>query len=265
MGLTKGNRTQLTLVEKMVKDNVAWLQGLFYQPAAEVAGLFEDIKHFHMIYQENKVLKETLARYALDIQKLNELEIQNKSLKDVLGFTERQKQVYNYVYRIAEVVSIQSDPYNQTVSINLGKADGIRENMAVVTIDGLVGRIDKVSNFSSTVQLLTNIHDFSNESKAIAATIKGKETQSFGMIEKYDKEKEVLVMRKVDQADPVDIGDVVITSGLGKVFPQGIEIGQVISIESGEYGITRQVNIQPKASFRFLKELFVIEIPETRN
>ncbi len=262
MGLTIGYRSQLTFAEKIVKDSVSWTQGLVYKPAAYVAGLFEELKHLGMIYEENKVLKNALARYAIDIQKLNELEVQNISFKEALNFTDRQKETYNYVYHIAEVVSTNSDPYNETVSINLGEVDGIRTNMAVVAVDGLIGRISKVSRFYSTVQLLTDIHDIGSGSKAIAATVKFKETQSFGMIENYDKENGLLVMNKVDQADPLDIGDMVITSGLGKVFPPGIEIGYVISMDTGEFGITRRVYIKPKVSLYHLREVFVIEVPE---
>lgn len=264
MGLTIGNRVQLTIPEKFVKDNLSWTQSLFYRPAAYVAGLFEEIKHINQVYVENKALREALTQYVLDAQRLNELRIENKNLLDALQFTERQKNFRNYRYRIADVVSVQEDPYNQTININLGAEDGIQENMAVVTSEGLIGRIERVSNFYSSVQLIESINDIDYSSKAIAATVIGKESQSYGIIESFDIKSGLLVMNRIDQSDPLEVGDLVITSGLGKIYPAGIEIGYVMSLGTGEFGITRQALIKPKASTKHLREVFVIEIPEMR-
>lgn len=264
MGLTLGNRAPIPWPAKFVKDTVSWTQGIFYKPAASIAGFFEDIRQLRVIYEENKTLKLTLTQYARDTQKLNELEAQNKRLMEALGFTERQRQANKYTYRIAEVVTVNSDPYNNTISINLGDKDGIKENMAVMTVNGLIGRVSKVFGFYSNVQLLTDINDTDSNSKAIAVTVKGKESQSFGMIESFDSKTGYLTMNKVDQADPMQVGDIVLTSGLGQVFPSGIEVGKIISIGPGEFGITHKVSVEPLASFRHIREVFVVEVPEVR-
>nr|WP_270878457.1 rod shape-determining protein MreC [Paenibacillus aestuarii] len=264
MGLTLGARAPMTWPEKFVKDSVSWTQGLFYKPAASIAGFFEDIRQLRVIYEENKTLKLTLTQYARDTQRLNELEAQNKRLMEALGFTERQRQANVYKYRIAEVVTIDPDPYNSTVTINLGDADGIKENMAVMTVDGLVGRVSKVFGFHSNVQLLTEINDTDTNSKAIAVTVKGNESEPFGMIESYDSKTGELVMNKVEQADSLKVGDTIITSGLGQVFPKGIEVGTISSIGPGEFGITYKVMVKPKATFSHIREVFVVEVPEVK-
>jgi rod shape-determining protein MreC len=264
MGLTLSNNAPLPWPAKFVKDTVSWTQGIFYKPAASIAGFFEDIRQLRVIYEENKTLKLTLTQYARDTQKLNELEAQNKRLMEALGFTERQRQANKYTYRIAEVVTVNSDPYNNTISINLGEKDGIKENMAVMTVNGLIGRVSKVFGFYSNVQLLTDINDTDSNSKAIAVTVKGKESQSFGMVESFDSKTGYLTMSKVDQADPMQIGDIVLTSGLGQVFPSGIEVGKIVSIGPGEFGITHKVSVEPLASFRHIREVFVVEVPEVR-
>ncbi|MEC0225571.1 rod shape-determining protein MreC [Paenibacillus alba] len=263
MGLTLGNRAPMTWPEKFVKDSVSWTQGLFYKPAAQVAGFFEDVRQLRVIYEENKTLKLTLTQYARDTQRLNDLEAQNKRLMEALGFTERQRQANVYTYRIAEVVTMDTDPYNATVTINLGDKDGIKENMAVMTVDGLVGRVSKVFGFHSNVQLLNEINDSDNNSKAIAVTVKGNENQPFGMIESYANTGE-LVMNKVEHADDMKVGDTIITSGLGQVFPKGIEVGTISSIGPGEFGITYKVMVKPKASFSHIREVFVVEVPEVK-
>jgi len=264
MGLTLGDRSGASWPEKFVKDTVSWVQGLIYRPARYIAGFFEDMSRLTVLYEENRELKMTLAQYAKDTARLNDLEAQNERLKEALGFTERQRQMNNYKYRIAEVYAASPDPFNNTVVINLGEKDGIKENMAVMSVDGLIGRVSRVFPFHANVQLLTDLDDRSNSSKAIAVTIKGKENESFGVIESYDREKGLLVMNKIPRTDEMTVGDVVVTSGLGQLFPRGIEIGEVVSRDEGEFGITHTALVKPFASFTHLREVFVVEVPELR-
>lgn len=268
MGLTLTKREQITWPEKFLKDTISFTQGLIYKPAAYIAGFFEDVGNLRTIYEENKVLKLTLSQYAMDIARLNELEVQNERLKTALDFTEQQKKANDYVRHYADVTADSPDPYNHTITVNLGKKDGMKVNMAVVSTDGLIGLIKRVSAFTSNVELITNMNNNLNTTKAIAATVVGKEEQSFGIVESYDETAEggslVFVMTKISKEDPLVAGDVVITSGLGSVFPAGIVIGTVISKQMGEFGITYTAYIKPAVKFQHLREVFVIEMPEVK-
>lgn len=139
--------------------------------------------------------------------------------------------------------------------------------MAVISTEGLIGRINRVTPFHSTVQLLNDIDDTSNNSlpnsKAIAATVKGKEF-SFGIIEKYDSFEEKLLMTKIQSNPVMKVGDVIITSGLGHVFPPGIVIGKVSSVSEGDFGINQKAMIEPAANFHRLRYVMVVAVPETR-
>lgn len=262
MGLTLEERVNTTWTEKFVVDTVSWTQGLFYKPAGYVAGFFKDIKKLNTVYEENKVLKRTLSQYARDRARLNTLEYENERLMEALQFTEKQKGMNDYTFRIAQVVSYSTDPFNHTLRINLGLQDQIHENMAVATPDGLIGRIMRVTEFHSTVQLISNIDEQTINTKAIAATVQGKEHISYGIIENYDEKDGVLLMTKIEQDDPLEVGDVVVTSGIGQVFPKGVVLGTVSSREVGEYGITHTAKIKPAAQLDHLREVFVIEVPE---
>ncbi|TBL81868.1 rod shape-determining protein MreC [Paenibacillus thalictri] len=264
MGLTLNQRERLSWPEKFLKDTISWTQGIFYKPAGYIAGFFQDLRQLRTIFEENKVLKMTLIQYARDTTKLNDLELQNKRLKEALGFTEQQKMANNYKFRIAEVVAASPDRLNNTITINLGEKDGIRANMAVMSIEGLVGRVMQTSSFYSTVQLLSSMDDTVSDNKAISVTVKGKENEAFGMMETFEKNTGLLTVSKIEQKEHFEVGDVVITSGLGQVFPTGIEIGKVVSKDVGDFGITYKASIQPFASFTHLREVFVIEVPETR-
>lgn len=264
MGITQANREAITWPEKWIADTVTWTQSIFNAPAAYVAGVFKDIRVMGDIYDENKALKKTLALYAKDVARLNKLEQENERLKEALQFTERQKARDNYIYRIAHVVSRSTDVYNNTIRIDLGSEDGIKENMAVTTDRGLIGRTVRVSSFYSTVELITNLELNEDNVKAISATVQGNET-SFGIIQSYDRQKKTLLMTKIRHEDPLKEGDVIITSGLGGVFPKGLVIGTVVSRSAGELGtITHTAEIAPAAEFDplSLHEVFVVEVPE---
>jgi rod shape-determining protein MreC len=262
MGLTLVQRGKTTWPEMFLKDTVSWTQTLFYKPSHAVSVFFRDLRELFVVYEENQVLKQTLAQYARDTVRLNELEAQNIRLKDALQFTESQKKANDYIWRIAEVISASPDLFNNTVVIDLGEKHGIKENMAVMSVDGLIGRVVRVFPFHSNVQLLTDINERNPESKAIAATIKGKEDSTFGIVESFDRERGLLVMSKIGQNDKVEEGDLVITSRLSQVFPRGIVIGEVVSIREGDFGITRVADIKPAANMTHLHEVFVIEVPE---
>ncbi len=262
MGLTLGERKTLTWPEKLVKDTVSFSQSLFYRPAAITADFFDNLGMLSNVYEENKALKRKLSDYAIDAIRLNVLEEQVGRLEEALSFTERQKQANRYIWHFAEVVSASPDPLDQTININLGEKDGIRENMAVATVDGLIGIVRNVAPFSSSVQLISAIDYRVDSTKAIAATTK-EDVKSFGMIERYTAEG-YLEMNKIESTDPIKDGDTVLTSGYGEVFPKGIIIGTVVSRGVSDSGITHKAMIKPAASLNGakLRQVFVIEVPE---
>jgi rod shape-determining protein MreC len=271
MGLTLSRRSEMTWPERVIKDTVAWTQGWLYKPARYAAGFFRDVEDLKNTYKENKQLKKTLTHYAQDTMRLNLLEAQNKHLQDILGFTERQKNADNYQYMVAEVVSVSPDPYSNTVNINLGSLDGIKENMAVMSVEGLIGRVSRVSNFTSSVQLLVDMNAESGGSaerqleKGISATVLGKEDKVFGTIDYYSNEEQGLVMTRIDQRSEMNLepGDVVVTSGLGQIFPKGLVIGVVSEKRVGDFGINYLATVKPKATdFRHLREVLVVKVPE---
>ena len=265
MGLTMRNRESVTWPEKFITDSLTWTQSLISKPAASIAGFFRDIGNLRTVYEENRALKQTLAFYARDVARLNTLERENARLREALQFTERQKSMDNYTYRIARVISFSTDPFNDTIRIDLGSEDGIKENMAVVSPLGLVGRIGRVSPFHSTVELITNMDPGNADSSAISATVRGKEDATFGIIDTYDREANVLHMSKIELEDPLAVGDVVVTTGFGGIYPPGLTIGTVLSRETEKFGtITHTAEVRPAAEFSPLKlrEVFVVEVPK---
>ena len=148
----------------------------------------------------------------------------------------------------------------------MGSKDGIRVNMVVITAQGkggLVGIVTRVDPFYSSVMPLTELNE--NSTKAIAATVLGRENDSFGIIDSYNKETDKLTMTKIAETDKLAKGDTIITSGKGNVFPRGMVIGTVDSSQVGDFGLTYTATITPAADFNHLTEVFVVQVPESEE
>lgn len=265
IGFSLSDRKELTWPEKFLKDSAAYAQQWFYKPAGYIAGFFEDIGNLRLIYEENKQLRITAAAYSRDKIDYNFVEKENERLKEALSFTERQKQMYNYNYLIAQVVSVSNDANNRTMNINLGSKNGIKPNMAVTTVDGLIGLISAVTPFTATVTPITELNEASPTFNSIAVTIMGREDDSFGILSSYNKETNRLLMTKIAENDKMDISDTVITSGLGNVYPRGLVIGTVESMQKGDFGLTNTASVKLAASFDHLTEVFVVQVPELED
>ncbi|MGM0879987.1 MAG: rod shape-determining protein MreC [Bacillota bacterium] len=265
IGFSLSDRKELTWPEKFLKDSAAYAQQWFYKPAGYIAGFFEDIGNLRLIYEENEQLRITAAAYSRDKIEYNFVEKENERLKEALSFTERQKQMYNYNYLIAQVVSVSNDANNRTMNINLGSKNGIKPNMAVTTIDGLIGLISAVTPFTATVTPITELDEASPTFNSIAVTIMGRENDSFGILSSYNKETNRLLMTKIAENDKMDISDTVITSGLGNVYPRGLVIGTVESMQQGDFGLTNTASVKLAASFDHLTEVFVVQVPELED
>lgn len=171
--------------------------------------------------------------------------------------------MYKYEYLIANVVSVTTESGNNTLVIDLGEKDGIRLNMSVTSVEGLVGVISNVSKFTSTVKLMTMMDSKDpNSQPPISATAVNKEGKTFGMIESYDQQTGRLMMNKIPVGDPIAEGDMIISSGGGGMYPRGMTIGKVEEVKEGQYGFTSTAIIKPAAGFQDWKELFVVYTEE---
>lgn len=262
IGYSLSDRGELSLPEKITKDTSAFVQQWFYKPAGHIAGFFEDIRQLRSVYEENERLNLLAAAYTRDKVKYNLIQLENERYKEMLHFTERQKQIHNYNYLIAQVISVSNDANNRSFNIDLGSKHGVKRNMAVITVDGLIGIVSAVSPYSATVTPVSELDENSPTFNSIAATVFGREDESFGILSGYNKSTGKLIMTKIDENDKMEIGDTVITSGLGNVYPRGLIVGTIEAKQEGEFGLTYTADIKLSASFDHLTEVFVVQVPD---
>lgn len=243
-------RDNLTLPERIIHDVTAVVQSTIQKPAHYVAGLFADVRNINNIYSENKILKQKLNSMAHLEAELAIVTKENMSLRNLLAL---QESLADYDSVNALVIARSPDRWEQMLTINRGSAHGIERNMAVITDKGLLGKIYSTSRFSSRVILITD----STMTGGIAAELAGKDS-SFGIVDEFVPGSGYLLMSMIQPDIQLERGDIVVSSGLGGVYPRGLVIGHVESLRRTEDGLTQTVYVKPIVDTQLVKEVSVI-------
>ncbi len=155
----------------------------------------------------------------------------------------------------AMVLSRNRSYWFQNITIDKGKKDGVQKDMLVITSEGLIGKIAKVSYLSSEVSLIT----MNDVNYKISVSIAGTQGESFAILNGYDSEKGLLKLTGVDKNASLEIGNVITTSGLGGMYPKGIFIGTVEKIEEDKYGLSKTVYVKSKQDFNKIHYVTVLK------
>ncbi|MCM3725287.1 rod shape-determining protein MreC [Neobacillus bataviensis] len=249
IGFSLRERSKLSWPEQFVKDTTGWVQSLVSKPTNYVAGFFENLQDLTNTYEENKELKSRVENLASLEAQVQELKNDNKELRDVLG---EKKTLRDYEPLPATVIGRNPDRWHEMIIIDKGKLSGVKKNMAVVTANGLIGKVKSVTQFSSTVQLLSSM----DPKNRISAIVQGK-TNVYGLVEGYDSEKKLLQVKAIPSGADIQKGQTVITSGLGDVFPKGLMIGKVVEVKQDQYGLNLTALVKPGADFYDIKTVIV--------
>lgn len=217
-------------------------------PVARVSGFFEDawdgyISLVH-VHQENLRLRTEIRELNARAQAGNEALLANQRLARLLDM----KTTIKAPTLAASVVGEDMSSWFSTMLIDRGSSSGIREGMAVVGADGVVGQIVKVSADSARVLLLTD------HASGIAATIQ--RSRARGVVK--GKGGGLCSLEFTTREEDVKVGDQVVASGIGGVFLKGMPIGEVTMVKKGEYGVFQTVTIRPVANLSHLEEVLVV-------
>ena len=199
--------------------------------------------NYYQIYQENLVLRSQIDNLASAQAKLNEAQRQIEELKQLNELTEINS---NYNLVNATVINRSIDSWNNIITINIGSNDGVENNFAVISPEGLMGKVISVSDNTSIVELMTT----SNKTNKVSVKIEHEDlTTSDAILEYYDDEKEAYKLILLDTNVTIKEGSRVITSGMGGVFPSGILVGEVLSANKIENEVSMNVYVTPSVDF----------------
>jgi rod shape-determining protein MreC len=243
-------RQGMTLIEEAVGEVVSPVQGVMYSCATFVHNYISDIKERHKLKKNYDQLTEKVAHLEKELLRMNELEKQNQRLKKLLDFaTEREELVVTG----ARVTGKNPGNWFNVFIINKGKNHNVSVNMAVITEQGLVGRIIEVGPNWSKVRTVVD------GQSSISGIVE--RTRDNGMVKGnnvFGFEDGMCSMIYIPLDSEIAEGDKVITSGLGDILPKGIYIGEVKEVVREKRDLFKTAIIKPGVDFRRLEEVLVV-------
>lgn len=243
---------KLNPIEKVIKDSVGFVERIVYAPIDFVKDKIELQKEKDRIYKKYKnVDKEKIKKNTYKAQ-IDELNNEIKELKSLLDLNTI---ISDYNSINATVINRNVGFWYNTITIDKGSHNGIKEGYAVVVNDGLIGKIVSVSEFSSTVKLLTS-DELSNK---ISVKINKDGKSIYGLLASYNSKKNVYVIEGISDIDELEVGSYVTTTGLSELFPSGILIGTIKKVTLDNYGLTKVVEVTPSVDFEDITYVSVLK------
>jgi len=205
---------------------------------------FTDIKN---LKEENEQIKQKNSELEQALRELENIKTENETLKEYLSLTEKYGE---YKTIPGYVINKDISNYSKTIVINLGKDDGVEENMTVIGDKGLVGHVISVTNKTSKVQ--TIIDTASSVSCSMSTT-----KDSIVCKGTLD-DKSLLKAMYIPTDSNIIQGDSIETSGLGGIYPKGIHIGIVKKVTNTKNMTDRYALVQTSVDFDKLDTVLVI-------
>ncbi len=232
-----------------------WVQALFSPAQGAVSGvggsLGGGLRHLGKLNHaatENETLKRRLAEMETELRAAHTARDENERLKNLLGLQEKN----DYKNVPARVIARDPSEWFNTVLLNRGSSSGVQLNMPVVTPDGIVGRVIGVSPWTAQVLLLT-------DERAAAGAVVGQlgASNALGAVRGLGRNG-LLEMRYVSGLEPVKLGDYVLTTGQDGIYPQGLNVGEVVEFREGSATQPHEIKVKPSARLNALEEVAVL-------
>lgn len=234
-------------VEGWATRGVVRLQATAATVAQQGHAVLDTLQRAADLRAENRALREQVERLQAEIAQLRELELENQELRQLAGL---QPLPLRNELIPARVVGRDPLPFVQVVTIDVGTDQGAREDLPVVTWRGLIGRIIDAQPTTARVLLITDA------SSAVAVRVHQPESRATGVVR--GRNDALLLLQYVAQQAPLETGDLLITSGLGGVFPPGVPVGTVVQVRKRDQDLFQEALVEPTARLGQLERVYVL-------
>jgi rod shape-determining protein MreC len=201
------------------------------------------------LWEENEILREEKESLEERLEEAERLEKENERLRDYLGMKQENP---SFTLEMAAVISRESGNYATVLTLNRGKIHGIKENMAVVVKDGIVGYVCEVglnwSKVSTIIETASSVGAYIPRSQA-----RGIVSGDFNM-----KSNGTCKLSFMEGEADIAVGDKVYSSGIGSVYPADLLIGEIVEIGQDEYNRMVVATVKPAADFSSPEWVMVI-------
>lgn len=227
------NKTDTVIIEKtssLATDIVSPMIDVLVIPAKAIASVYDYFKDLRQIHQDNLRLRDENKKLMNLYDRARALEIENKMLAQLLNFVTPPEVNYS----TARVIAEEGDAFSHSIIAYTGDASNVRKGQVAVTDKGVIGRIDRVGKMYSKIILITDINS--------KIPVMVERTRVRGILSGDNTPTPKMVFIPLEAE--LTIGDRIVTSGVAGVFPAGLPVGKIISIEKNNVQIKPFGNLE---------------------
>jgi len=237
----------LSLLTQNNNPQVQKVRAIAFASFATVTSVFYDLFNITQLKNENQVLRKLNAEMMIQVSMLREYGILNRELKGMLGFKDSTSLPIIPTNIVSKSLSITQN----MITLDVGKNEGIKPGMPVISYRGLVGIVQTCSDNFSIARTLKNVD--------LKLTVKNENKRLNGIM-KWDGEKLVIV--DVPRTYDFDVGDRIVTSEISSIIPVPIPVGIVAKIEEDKTGLLNLIQIKPFEEVLSVENVFILMLVE---
>ncbi|MCL6472773.1 MAG: rod shape-determining protein MreC [Firmicutes bacterium] len=232
--------------ERLVMAAISPLQAAVTSILTPVKDGWDYLVHFGDLKRENRGLKQEIDHLREQVFELQSLKRENSRLRSLIGF----KDQLQYETIPARVIGMPASNWWSSVIIDKGYSDGVRRHMPVIAGGSLIGQVVDVTQSASKVTLLNDVQS--------GVSVQVESTGEIGVVKGQLRENR-LSLRYISRDSAIQVGDRIVTSGLGGLFPRGLYVGKVSKVTLSGYGLYKNVEVMPPVDFSSLEEVLVVK------
>lgn len=245
--LTNVDMKNVSYIESLTSSIIRPIQNGFTMLKNKVSGNKQFFTDLDTLKKENEDLYKKNSELETKLRELEIVKAENATLQEYMSLTDKYKE---YKTIPAYIIDKDVSNYSSTLVINVGTADGVKENMTVIADKGLVGHTISVTEHTAKVQVI--VDSASSVSALISTT--NESIIAKGSVEDNSE----LIATYIDTSAELLVGDSVITSGLGGIYPKGITIGTIKQVVNKSNITDRYAIVETSVDFSKLYTVLVI-------
>ena len=242
-------RFQATASTTTVGTVLAPFEMAFSWCAGQIRSVTSNIWEIATVHEQNKMLKNEIEQLRRENTMAEEYAAENVRLRELLSY---KQSAHQFDLLAARVIGRDAALWTSMIVVDRGARDGVRENMPVVTGNGLVGRVTDVSPLSSKVQLILDVRS------SVGTLIQRSDSRVTGIVTGTIDNPYMPQMVNIPRNADVEDGDAVVTSGFGGIYPKGIMVGRVAAQRGDDSGLLKIAVIETAVDFQRLEDVAII-------
>ena len=206
----------------------------------------EASEHFR-VHQRNETLRKKLGQLRVENQELEALRRENDRLRELLNEAQRLKREVS----AAQIIAESPDPFHHTLTISRGQLHGAFLGQPVISAEGVVGQVTAIAPMTAQVILLTDPNS--------GIPVLARQSRVRGILAGTGN-KDLLELRYVPTSANVQVGDELVTSGLGAVFPKGLQAARVVKVVRDPHSPFAEITARPAVPVSRLEDVLLLDL-----